>query len=105
MTCSADSSLFEEAACDVVVVVFNAEDVVDTVTLFVVAVLSILLVILSLDLTLDFEVFEDAFVLFIALTLVDDTLPVLLDFFTRLKSPFEEFLDVGSGSEIAESVL
>ena len=98
-------SLFKEAACDVVVAVFNAEDIVDTVTLFVVAVLSILLVILSLDLTLDFEVFDDAFVLFIALTLVDDTLPVLLDFFTRLKSPFEEFLDVGSGSEIAESVL
>ena len=107
MTWSADLSLFDEAVCDAVVVAvvdFNAEDV-DTVTLLVVAVLSILLVILSLDLTLDFEVLEVAFVLFIAPTLLDDTLPVLLDFFTRLKSPFDELLDVGSGSEIVESVL
>ena len=43
-------------AWEVVVVDFNAVDV-DTVTLFVVAAFSILLVILSLvDLTLDFEV-------------------------------------------------
>ena len=105
MTWSADLSLLDDEACDVVVVVdFNVEDV-DTVTLFVVAALSILLVILSLvDLTLDFEDFEVAFVLFIVPTLVA-LLPVLLDFLTRLKSLFEELLDVGSGSEMAESVL
>ena len=68
-------SLFNDAVCNVVD--FNA---VDTVTLFVVAALSILLVILSL-LTLDFEVLEGAFVLFIAPTLVA-LLPVLLDFLT-----------------------
>lgn len=68
-------SLFDDAVCNVVD--FNA---VDTVTLFVVAALSILLVILSL-LTLDFEVLEGAFVLFIAPTLVA-LLPVLLDFLT-----------------------
>ena len=97
-------SLFDDAVCNVVVVDFNAEDV-DTVTLFVVAALSILLVILSLvDLTLDFEVLEGAFVLFNAPTLVA-LLPVLLDFLTTLlKSLFEELLDVGS-SEMAESVL
>ena len=57
MTRSADLSLLDDEACeDAVVVDFCAEDV-DTVTLFVVAALSILLVILSLvDLTLDFEV-------------------------------------------------
>ena len=77
MTWSADLSLFDDAVCNVVD--FNA---VDTVTLFVVAALSILLVILSLvDLTLDFEVLEGAFVLFIAPTLVA-LLPVLLDFLT-----------------------
>ena len=103
MNWSADLSLFDDAVCNVVVVDFNAEDV-DTVTLLVVAVLSILLVILSLvDLTLDFEVLEGAFVLFNAPTLVA-LLPVLLDFLTRLKSLFEELLDVGS-SEMAESVL
>ena len=103
MNWSADLSLFDDAVCNVVVVDFNAEDV-DTVTLFVVAALSILLVILSLvDLTLDFEVLEGAFVLFIVPTLVA-LLPVLLDFLTRLKSLFEELLDVGS-SEMAESVL
>ena len=75
MTWSADLSLFDDAVCNVVD--FNA---VDTVTLFVVAALSILLVILSL-LTLDFEVLEGAFVLFIAPTLVA-LLPVLLDFLT-----------------------
>ena len=75
MTWSADLSLFDDAVCNVVD--FNA---VDTVTLFVVAALSILLVILSL-LTLDFEVLEGAFVLFIAPTLVA-MLPVLLDFLT-----------------------
>ena len=50
-------SLLDDEACKVVVVVdFNAVDV-DTVTLFVVSALSILLVILSLvDLTSDFEV-------------------------------------------------
>ena len=98
-------SLFEEAACDVVVVVFNAEDVVDTVTLFVVAVLSILLVILShVDSTLEFEVLEVPFLLFIMPTIVD-LLPVLLDFLTGLKSLFEELLDVGSGSVLAAFVL
>ena len=52
LTGSEELSLLEDE--DVVVVDFNA---VDTVTLFVVAALSILLVILSLvDLTLDFEV-------------------------------------------------
>ena len=57
MTRSADLSLLDDEACKVVVVVdVNAVDV-DTVTLFVVAAFSILLVILSLvDLTLDFEV-------------------------------------------------
>ena len=58
MTGSVDLFLLEDEACEVVVVVvdFNAVDV-DTVTLFVVAAFSILLVILSLvDLTLDFEV-------------------------------------------------
>jgi len=75
LTWSADLSLFNDAVCNVVD--FNA---VDTVTLFVVAALSILLVILSL-LTLDFEVLEGAFVLFIAPTLVA-LLPVLLDFLT-----------------------
>ena len=106
MNRSEDLSLLDDEACDVVVVVdFNVEDV-DTVTLFVVAALSILLVILSLvDLTLDFEDFEVAFVLFIVPTLVALLLPVLLDFLTRLKSLFEELLDVGSGSEMAESVL
>ena len=102
-------SLLDDPACDDVVVVvdkdFDAVDAVDTITLFETAALSILLVILSLvDLTLDFEVLEVAFVLFIVPTL-DVTLPVLLDFLTRLKSPFEELLDVGSGSEMAESVL
>ena len=98
-------SLLDDEACDVVVVAdFNAEDV-DTVTLFVVAALSILLVILSLvDLTLDFEVLEVAFLLFIMPTIVD-LLPVILDFSTGLKSLFEELLDVGSGSVLAESVL
>ena len=57
MNRSEDLSLLDNESCEVVVVVdFNAVDV-DTVTLFVVAALSILLVILSLvDLTLDFEV-------------------------------------------------
>ena len=105
MTRSADLSLLDDEACKVVVVVdFNAVDV-DTVTLFVVSALSILLVILSLgDLTLDFEVLEVAFLLFIMPTIVD-LLPVLLDFSTGLKSLFEELLDVGSGSVLAESVL
>ena len=88
---SEELSLLEDE--DVVVVDFNA---VDTVTL---------LVILSrVDSTLEFKVLEVAFLLFIVPTIVD-MLPVLLDFLTGLKLLFEELLDVGSGSVLAESVL
>ena len=97
-------SLFNDAVADL-----DARDAA-TGPVLVVATLSMLFVILSLDVGLTLLalglVFADAFVLLIvpAAPLVP-ILPVLLDFFALLKSPLEELLEVGSGSDVVESVL